>query len=104
MMPTPFNPDIHHRRSYRLKGYDYSQEGLYFLTICVQDRACIFGQIINDEMILNNFGRTAEESWKEITAHFPNAVLHDHVVMPNHVHGIIELTAAVGANNYSPLQ
>jgi hypothetical protein len=50
----PYNPDIHHRRSIRLKGYDYSQAGLYFVTICVQDKECLFGEIVDNEMILND--------------------------------------------------
>jgi putative transposase len=90
-----YNSSIHHRRSIRLKGYDYSQAGLYFITICVQDRKCLFGKIANDEMILNNAGTIANECWLEIPKHFPNAVLHEHIVMPNHVHGIIELIQAV---------
>ena len=52
-----YNPNIHHRRSIRLKGYDYSQEGLYFITICVKDRECLFGKIENNEMILNDAGK-----------------------------------------------
>ena len=102
-----YNPNIHHRRSIRLKGYDYSQEGLYFITICVQDRKCLFGEIVGvddvgvqnfeplnqprQEMILNDAGKIAGECWLEIPEHFPNAILHEHIVMPNHVHGIIEL-------------
>ncbi|MFH1321207.1 MAG: hypothetical protein ABII90_11225 [Bacteroidota bacterium] len=88
----PYNPNIHHRRSIRLKGYDYSQAGLYFITICCQDRECRFGEIENDEKILNDAGKIANECWIEIPKHFPNSVLHEHIVMPNHVHGIIELT------------
>jgi len=51
-----YNPAIHRRRSIRLKGYDYSQAGLYFITICVQNRQCIFGEIVNNEMMLNDSG------------------------------------------------
>jgi len=98
-----YNPNIHHRRSIRLKGYDYSQSGLYFITICVQDRKCTFGEIYGadavwvknfqppQEMILNDVGKIADNCWLEIPIHFPNVVLHEHIVMPNHVHGIIEL-------------
>ncbi len=97
------NPDLFHRRSIRLKGYDYSHDGLYFITICIKDRKCLFGEILmseNDgeennkhrkEMILNDTGKIADECWLEIPKHFPNTVLHEHIVMPNHVHGIIEL-------------
>ena len=104
-----YNSNIHHRRSIRLKGYDYSQAGLYFITICVQNKICLFGNIENTEMILNDAGKIANECWLEIPNHFPNAVLHEHIVMPNHVHGIIELQqnnfgANVGAENFLPLQ
>lgn len=95
----PYNPNIHNRKSIRLKGYDYSQSGLYFVTICVQNRLCLFGEIVNVETMLNDAGRMANQCWLDIPEHFPNVVLHEHIVMPNHVHGIIEL---VGANNYSP--
>jgi len=86
-----YNPNIHHRHSIRLKGYDYSHAGLYFITICVKDRECFFGEIIDDKIILNNAGKIADECWLQIPEHFPNVVLHEHIIMPNHVHGIIEL-------------
>ena len=56
----PYNPNIHNRRSIRLKGYDYSQAGLYFITICVQNRKCLFGDVIAGKMILNDAGRMVE--------------------------------------------
>lgn len=104
-----YNPDIHHRKSIRLKGYDYSQAGLYFITICCQDRICRFGEIVTDEnsqakMILNDAGIIANDCWLEIPEHFPNAKLHEHIVMPNHVHGIIELSGDdVRVQNIEPL-
>ena len=94
-----YNPSSHHRRSIRLKGYDYSQEGLYFITLCTQNRACLFGKIENGKMSLNDAGQIANECWLNIPNHFPNVILHEFIIMPNHVHGIIQL---VGANNYSP--
>ena len=94
-----YNPQKHHRQSIRLQGYDYSQEGLYFITICCQDRAHLFGRIVDGEMILNDAGLQAQECWQDIPNHFPNVVLHEFVIMPNHIHGIIEF---VGANQYSP--
>lgn len=90
------------RRSIRLKGYDYAQAGLYFVTICCQDREWLFGEIINNKMFFNDAGKNANECWLQIPNHFPNAILHEHVIMPNHVHGIIELTNPVGAKNISP--
>lgn len=95
-----YNPQKHHRRSIRLQGYDYSQEGLYFITICCQDRAHLFGEIVDGDMIFNDAGLQAEKCWQDIPNHFPNVVLHEFVIMPNHIHGIIEFV--VGANNYSP--
>ena len=59
-----YNPNIHHRRSIRLKGYDYSQEGLYFITICCQDRAHLFGEVSNAMMMLNQYGRIAFAEWE----------------------------------------
>ena len=94
-----YNPEKHHRRSMRLQGYDYSQAGLYFITICTHNREFLFGDIANGEMIWNDMGKIANEYWLEIPNHFPNAVLHEHIVMPNHTHGIIELTDSVGASH-----
>lgn len=97
------------RCSVRLCGYDYSQEGLYFVTICTQDKACLFGNISNDEIVLTDVGKMAKHCWLSIPQHFSNAVLHEFVIMPNHIHGIIEIVEAnkhspndVYVNNYSP--
>ncbi|RYG06922.1 MAG: hypothetical protein EOO07_28355 [Chitinophagaceae bacterium] len=99
-MHQPFN-----RQSIRLRGYDYSKEGLYFITICCQGRLCRFGEIVNGQMILNDAGKQAQICWLSIPEHFTNVVLHEFVVMPNHVHGIIEINApAVGANHHLPSQ
>ena len=86
-----YNPEIHHRRSIRLKGYDYSQAGLYFITICTQDKLHLFGEITNDEMILNDAGITIEKWWNKLKNKFPNIELDEFVVMPNHFHGIIQI-------------
>jgi len=59
-MKNKYNPKIHHRRSIRLKGHDYSQAGLYFLTICCKDMACLFGDVVNRKMVLNDAGKMAE--------------------------------------------
>lgn len=87
----PFNPNIHRRRSIRLKGYDYAQAGLYFITICCQDRACLFGEIKYGKMILNTFGKIAWEEWLATEKIRDNTRLHEFIVMPNHIHGIIEI-------------
>jgi len=85
-----YNPKIHHRRSIRLKGYDYSQAGLYFVTICVQDKINLFGDIQNGEMVLNNAGEMVKKWYKELENKFPDIKNHEMVIMPNHFHCIIE--------------
>ena len=101
------------RRSIRLKGYDYSQAGLYFVTICTENRQHLFGEIQNGEMVLNYCGKIANILWYEIKNHIRNVRLHEFVIMPNHLHGIIEITnhvsnpndiVPVGATHASPLQ
>ncbi|MBW6490379.1 MAG: transposase [Lentimicrobium sp.] len=86
-----YNPAKHHRRSIRLKGYDYSQAGLYFITICTQNRACLFGRIENGEMILNEYGQIAYNEWAKTPEIRNNIELCDFVIMPNHIHGIVRL-------------
>jgi putative transposase len=88
------NPAIH-RKSIRLKNYDYSQAGLYFITVCVENRCCLFGHIHNDSMILNNAGNMIVSQWNELNNRFSSIVLHEYVVMPNRFHGIIELVGAI---------
>jgi putative transposase len=95
-----YNPDILHRRSIRLKGYDYAREGAYFITVCTKAKEWLFGEVINGEMRLNDMGTAILQCWKGIPKHFPNAVLDEFIVMPNHIHGIIIFT--VGAKNISP--
>ena len=92
-----YNPNIHHRRSIRLKGYDYSQAGAYFITICCEGRECRFGKIENDEMILNEFGNIAFNEWTKLPERFTNFELDVFQIMPNHIHGIIVLNDLVGA-------
>ena len=87
-----YNPNIHHRRSIRLKGYDYSQAGAYFITICCDDRKCLFGKIENGKMILNEYGNIAYNEWMKTPTLRKNVELGAFVVMPNHIHGIIFIT------------
>ena len=87
-----FDPRFHHRRSIRLKEYDYSREGAYFITICCKDKECNFGKIDNNEMILNENGIVAYNEWNKLPDRFPNVDLDVFQVMPNHIHGIITLT------------
>jgi putative transposase len=94
-----FNPQRHHRRSIRLKGYDYSKEGFYFITICCEDKAKIFGEIIDGKMILNEFGQIANEEWLNTANIRQNCKLHAHIIMPDHIHGIIEILFSENPNN-----
>ena len=95
-----YDPEKHHRRSIRLKGYDYSQPGAYFVTICTLNRDCLFGEIRNDEMVLNMFGEIILEKWNNIPKHFQHTKLDAFGPMPNHVHGILFITGSyVGAKH-----
>lgn len=96
-MPAKFDPNIHHRKSIRLRGYDYSQDGAYFVTIVTFGRACLFGEIINGEMVLNETGKIIQNWWDDIPIHFPAVETGAFVIMPNHIHGIIIITAGRGA-------
>ena len=88
-MPTKFDPQKHHRRSIRLQGYDYSQQGAYYVTIVAWQRECLFGEVVNGEMALLKFGLVAKQQWEKLPKRFPNIELGAFVVMPNHMHGII---------------
>lgn len=118
-----YNPNIHHRRSIRLEGYDYAQAGLYFITICCQDRAHLFGEIVGAHpcgrpdtganpdagsipetghaaMKLSEAGKMIENEWLALKKRFPHIELHEHVVMPNHFHGILEIVGAMQMGNH----
>ena len=84
-----FDPQIHHRKSIRLKGYDYSQAGGYYITMVTLWRECLFGEVVGGEIRVNALGMIAQECWDEIPVHFPNMDVDAFVVMPNHLHGII---------------
>jgi len=88
------DPDHHHRRSIRLKGYDYTQRGAYFVTICTQNRACLFGDIVDGKMLLNDAGRMVQTVWEAMPVHYMGVVIDAFVVMPNHIHGIVVLVGA----------
>jgi len=85
------NPTIHRRRSLRLKGYDYGVAGAYFVTICTQDRACLFGDVAAGAMRLNDAGQMVATLWDGIAARFSGVEIDQFVVMPNHLHGILVL-------------
>jgi putative transposase len=114
---------IHDRKPNRLRGYDYSKDNLYFITPCVQHRVCCLGEIVNvgtgrdlsniennapslsqhrdpsvrKQMILNEYGQIAEKQWHWLSEQYPYVVLHAFVVMPNHIHGIIEINRSTAA-------
>lgn len=95
-MPN-FNHDIHHRRSIRLKDYDYSKAGAYFVTVCAWQRGCLFGEILDGAMRLNEYGRVVETEWLKTMDVRDNVELDYYIVMPNHFHGILVITDDVGA-------
>ena len=83
----------HHRRSIRLSGYDYKEAGAYFITVCTHRRRCLFGDVIDGEMRLNDAGHVVYDVWDELPTHYPNVELDAFVVMPNHAHGIVILAS-----------
>ena len=100
-----FDPKIHHRRSIRLKGYDYSQAGAYFVTIVAWQRECLFGGVVNGTMKLNEIGTIVQKEWERSVEIRNEVELGIYVVMPNHLHGIVILhnDTVVGATGRSPL-
>ena len=99
-----YNPEIHHRRSIRLKGYDYTQPGAYFVTFCTYQRDEIFGEVINGEMKLSALGEIVREEWLRSAEVRKEIRLFDDefVVMPNHIHGIVWIVDTVGADGVRP--
>lgn len=84
-----YNPAKHNRRSIRLKNYDYSTIGAYYITMVAQHRECLFGEIANNEIILNDAGKMIDKWWYKLQEKFPGVELDKYVIMPNHFHGII---------------
>ena len=89
-----YNPDIHHRKSIRLEGCDYSKEGMYFITICTRNRGLYFWAYPELKEIVSR-------QWQKLTERYPNLILDEFIIMPNHIHGIIIVgaTLAVAQNN-----
>jgi REP element-mobilizing transposase RayT len=94
-MNMPHDDSGHHRRSIRLQAYDYSQAGAYFVTICGQDRVCLFGDIDSGEMILNESGRLVRDEWLKTFEIRTEIQSGEFVVMPNHFHGILIIDADI---------
>jgi len=104
MTKTKFDPQKHHRHSIRLPEYYYAQQGAYYVTIVAWHRECLFGEVINEEMVLNKFGLVTKQQWEKLPNRFPNIELGASVIMPNHMHGIIVIMAGRGtAENLSGL-
>ena len=98
----PATAEVPRRRSIRLKDYDYSQAGAYFVTICTQGRECLFGEIVDGKIQLNYVGQLAKSSWNALPSHFDGIILDECVVMPNHFHGIIQIVNPLGAQFIAP--
>jgi putative transposase len=88
-----YAPEEHHRCSIRLKGFDYSSPGAYFITICTQHRECLFVEIVDGTMVLNPAGEMVNHWWLELNQKFPSIQTDSFVVMPNHFYGIIVIPA-----------
>ena len=89
------------RKQLRLKNYDYSQNGMYFVTICTQNKKCFFGKVVDNEMILNIVGKIAQKYLKDIPKYYNGVSINEFIIMPNHIHLIIELCGDVVAEHCS---
>ncbi len=94
------SPTTHHRRSIRLQGYDYSQPGEYFVTVCTHNKGCLFGDIIEGQMRLKAAGQMVHATWYELPQCYPMAEVDAFIVMPNHVHGVIRIVGAAAARQH----
>jgi len=105
-MRDSFSDDDLHpgHHSIRLKGHDYARGGFYFVTICAHEKKCVFGRILALEMKLSPLGQIARECWMGIPEHFPRVRLHGFVLMPNHLHGILEIGCQMGRSSAAPLR
>jgi REP element-mobilizing transposase RayT len=83
------NQNIQNRKAMRLKNYDYNQSGAYFITICIQQRECLLGNITNGMIQLNEYGEIVNKIWSELPNHFQSIDIDAAVIMPNHFHGIV---------------
>ena len=120
-----YDPDIHHRRSIRLQGYDYSREGAYFVTICTHNREDLFGSVgagskpaqstkpaqspaqksvLSMQMTLNDYGEIVQQAWDDLVNHIEGIYLDAFVVMPNHIHGIVVIDEHVDLTNRAGLE
>ena len=102
--PNDKTTDFHHRRSIRLKEYDYSQPGAYFITICTHQRENLFGEIVDGKMRINEYGQIAQEEWQKTALIRTEIDLGEFVIMPNHFHGIIWIVDGRGTACRAPTE
>jgi REP-associated tyrosine transposase len=98
-----YDPKIHHRRSIRLRGYDYSLPGAYYATICIQNHKCLLGEVVQGRMNLNDQGLVVDAVWQSIPCQFATVELDEYIVMPNHFHGIFHIVEKPMAHVGAPL-
>ena len=96
-----YDPAKHHRRSIRLRGYDYAQAGWYFVTVCTQGHICLFGDVMDGQMQLDEAGHMVQAAWDQLPDHCRRVQIDTHVVMPNHVHAVIVLLPMDGGRTSS---
>ena len=97
------DPDVHHRRSLRLREFDYATGGAYFVTACVQGREYLFGEVVDGAMMLNDAGRMIEAIWCKLPSRYPGIEIDVHMVMPDHFHGILFLSGGRGEPCVRPM-
>ena len=97
-----YNPEKHHRKSIRIPDYDYTQEGWYYVTICVNKHKCLLGEVVEDKMILNQFGIIADEKWQWLENQYNYIKLDKWQIMPNHMHGIIGFIGSCSGSRTAP--
>jgi REP element-mobilizing transposase RayT len=100
----PDDPNQYHRRSIRLEEFDYSSPGVYFVTVVTYHRVRMFGEVVEGEMKLNQFGLIVAQAWEWLPARYPYVILDPYIVMPNHFHGILRIIELVRAGRDPPLQ
>ncbi len=91
----PYDPKIHNHHSIRLEGYDYSQSGAYFVTICLEGKKNLLGHIVSEKIALNCIGKCVQKEWENLPLRFPTVELDQFVIMPNHFHGILLVGAVL---------
>jgi REP element-mobilizing transposase RayT len=97
-----YHPETRHRRSIRLKGYDYTSAGTYFVTLCTWQRHCLFGDVVDGEICLNSCGELVHREWLKTAAVRNNVAIDEFIVMPNHLHGILVIHDARATQRVAP--